>query len=141
MKKFQKLSGSLKMDISDLWDDSDLTVNEETSNNMPRQSLNKTRQFKNTMKNNKGKVKSEDLSDYVLDKDLHQHSSSFSMQIDCFVKELKINCDQEQSSKKLSKSSTINANTHKTACTACEGAKILSTLRRISSDKLLKVIL
>ncbi|CAI2368045.1 unnamed protein product [Moneuplotes crassus] len=130
------------MAIEELWDDSDLTVSEETSNNMPRQTLNKTRQFDNTMKNNKGKIKSEDLSDYVLKKkSLHHHSSLLDIPIQSFGEEEKRNCEQEEKEEKFLKPAFIRANIEGTASTTKEGAQILSNLRRISSSELLKVIL
>mmetsp|Transcript_15352 Transcript_15352/g.15227 ORF Transcript_15352/g.15227 Transcript_15352/m.15227 type:complete len:115 (+) Transcript_15352:1-345(+) len=114
MKPIQKPSKSFKIDASDIWDDSDLIVSEETSNNITRQSLNKTRQFKNTMKNNKGKVKPEDLSDYVLEKGLHQYSSSVDIQIESFDDEFESE-SEEEAQEKILKPMIVLENVEKTA--------------------------
>ncbi|CAI2370003.1 unnamed protein product [Moneuplotes crassus] len=140
MKPIQKPSKSFKIDASDIWDDSDLIVSEETSNNITRQSLNKTRQFKNTMKNNKGKVKPEDLSDYVLEKGLHQYSSSVDIQMESFDDEFESE-SEEEAQEKILKPMIVLENVEKTACTIREGANILLSLRQIPSNELLKVIL
>ncbi|CAI2363526.1 unnamed protein product [Moneuplotes crassus] len=124
--------------VSNIWDDSDLTVNEETSDSMPSQTPNKTRQFNNTLKSNKGKVKPGDLPNYTSGrKGPHQFLSALNIPMQSLNEELKLE-GENQGDKKYLKPLVEEKKPRKLSSNARDGAEILSSLRKIPSNELLK---
>ncbi|CAI2370624.1 unnamed protein product [Moneuplotes crassus] len=140
MRKAYQNSKSLREECSDIWNDGDLTVNEEKYEGKAAQLPNYTQQFTNTLKDNKGKVKSEDLSNYVMIKEFHQQLSVKEINIQPLDGELELNLEQQEREKENLKSYLTRTKVDKTACTRRENVNFLSSLRLIPSSELLKLI-
>ncbi|CAI2368384.1 unnamed protein product [Moneuplotes crassus] len=141
MKNIQKLKCDYNAPNKDIWADSDVEISEERSECKAPQTINYTRQFKNTLKNNKGKLKPKDLCDFVCKKTVYyQRFSAMDPMIKCIDNELDIDFDFKESKKDMTKLPKGRRVFEKTTSTLREGTKILSDLREVPSFELLKVI-
>ncbi|CAI2371477.1 unnamed protein product [Moneuplotes crassus] len=125
-----------------LWDDGDLTVSEESSDTKPAQLPNLTKQFTNTLKDNKGHLRPDSLSEFCIEKRIVKHSSARNIQNDSIEKELEISFAPEEHKGNLSQEISSGVKGRKvTASTFRSEHKRLCDLRKTPSCEILKKIL
>lgn len=141
MQKIHHLSRTYSQEVKDIWDDSDMEVNEEICECITPKSLNHTKQFNNTLKNNKGKIKVEDFSDFGrASEGFKQQSIATNPPVRFVGQEFRMNNDVEGPNKEVSKPTKPKRSFKRASSALNKGAKILSDLREVPSFELLKGI-
>ncbi|CAI2372261.1 unnamed protein product [Moneuplotes crassus] len=141
MQPILKLSKTYSKETKDIWDDSDMQISEEISDCKTLRPLNHTKQFCNTLKNNKGKIKDEDLFDFARGNIiLLQQKSLKHSQIECGNKEVQKTQNSKEPRKYIANPTRATRYLKSSSSALREGTKIMSDLRRVPSFELLKEI-
>ncbi|CAI2369219.1 unnamed protein product [Moneuplotes crassus] len=141
MQKIHNLSRTYSQEVKDIWDDSDMEISEETCECIPHKSLHHTKQFNNTLKNNKGKIKLEDLSDFVgVNEGFKQQPLATYPPVRLVDGEFGMSNDKKEMNKDISNPTKLKRSFKRASSELHKGAKILSDLRGVPSFELLKKI-
>ena len=130
------------MEMGDIWDESDLTVSEESNDSRTVQVPKLTRQFTNTLKDNKGKLTADAQSDFeALPFSKIKHLSVKNVKIKSVEKEIEVIFDRKEGKENSKIPILPKNNLKKAVSTVRERKNPLDDLRGTPSCEILKELL